>query len=195
MSEPRGVVVVLALAALMGGCERTLEERCASAAVAACCLLSAAEAEATLGGAVGPAQAAQADGYSMCTYTVSDGRFAELVLFEPGGAEEMRSSRLRQLLEDGRVRGAARMPIPNFAGAEGFWVENLAFPDARERAFFVTAGAHFFRIAATPLGDGWPDWKRARDLSRPVLRNLNALGSTDTDTPSAARPEGDTEQD
>ena len=159
---------------LSSGCERTIEERCASAEVRACCLLSSAEAEAVLGASVGAPRAARGDGYSSCEYRVEDGRFAELLVFdsEPGATVE--AARLRQRLERGRLRQVRPMPIPNFTGAEGFWVEDLPFPDSRAPAFWVAAGPDFFRVAATPLGDGWPDWKRPRDLARSVLRNLES---------------------
>jgi hypothetical protein len=165
--------VLLVACMVLVGCERTIAERCETASSEACCLLSSAEAEAPLSSVVQRSAVVREEHWSSCRYETEGGEFAELVFFPEGGRQGTFAAKTRTLLETGRLRHARRMAVPNFT-AEAFWVTNAAFPDDHRPALFVITGSDFFRVSATPLGQGFPDWKRPRELARSVLRNLEA---------------------
>ena len=165
--------IVLVVFLLLVGCERSISERCATAPSEACCLLSRAEAESRLNGVAELARSQSYPGYSLCSYETEEGGGAELVYFPGGGEPETFASATRDALAAEKSILASSLKIPGYSG-RCWWVPGAAFPDGRQGVLFVADGDEFFRIAATPLGDGWPAWKRPRDLARVVLRNLAA---------------------
>lgn len=170
-------LALLLAATLLVGCERSIEARCATEPSEACCLLSSAEAEAPLSLVVQEPSIVHQKHWSRCRYEAPSGEFAELDFFPEGGRHGTFAAEMRRVLETNRLERVQRLAVPNFT-ATAFWVEDAAFPTGRGPVLFVIDGDDFFRVAATPLGQGFPAWKRPRELARSVLRNLAARRQT-----------------
>ena len=161
----------------LGSCERTIEARCLAEAVEACCLLSRAEAESSVGIGLRRSRAWENERESGCLYATSNAGFAEILILR--SFENSRSEGV------GTDNFLPRVSAPEWedisiAGVEAkiFWQPATASKSEEDvGALFVLHPETFFRIRTNPLGRGFPDWKRPRDVARRVLRNLEARDS------------------
>lgn len=167
----------LALLVLVTGCERDIEARCAAEPVKACCLLSLAQAESSVGSRLSRSRTWETETESGCLYTGGGEEFAEIVMFKNlegwPGLEPL--SRWEDVSIAGEVTAIFWQPGNEVGGEFG-----LAKPGG---AVFAWHSEVPFRIRSNPLGAGYPDWKRSRDVVRRVLRNLSLHSSQDPQGP------------